>query len=93
MKSKFSIQEGDFEKTMFLSVGLRKNDVSFGHLPGLKTWISQYQLGQIVLCVVPSGSARIGVCIRLSLTIPVQRHKLTGTPRGPRQLAVQDYDR
>ena len=75
-------------KTMFLSVRTSKNDVSFGHPPGLKTWISHHQLGQIVLCVVPSSSARIGVCIQLSLAIPVQRRKMTGTSHGLRQLAV-----
>ena len=84
---------GGLRKTMFLSVRTSKNDVSFGDPPGLKTWISHHQLGQIVLCVVPSSSALIGVCIRLSLTIPVLRHKMTGTSHGLRQLAVQDYDR
>ena len=87
------------QKTMFLSVRLQKtmflsvNDVSFSHPPGLKNWISQHPLGQVVSAVVPSSSALIGVCIRLSLTIPVLRHKMTGTSRGLRQLAVQDYDR
>ena len=66
-----------------------------GHLhpPGLKNWISHHPLGQVMSAVLLSSSARIGVCIRLSLAIPIQRHKMTGTPRGLRQLAVQDYDR
>ena len=40
---------------MFLSVGTSKNDVSFSHAPGLKTWISHHPLVQIVSDVVPSA--------------------------------------
>ena len=39
--------------------------------------------------VLPSSSARIGVRIQLSLAFQVQRRKMTGTPRGLHQLAVQ----
>ena len=48
--------------------------------PGCKNWISRHPLGQIGSDVVPSSSAHIGVWTRLSLTIPVQRHKMTGPP-------------
>ena len=76
------------QKTRFLWVRTSKSEISLGHPPGLKNWISHHPLGQGMSAVVPSSSARIGVCMQLSLTIRVERHKMTGTPRGLRQPAV-----
>ena len=68
--------------------GTSKNEISLGHPPGLKNWIWHHAVGQIVSDVMPSCSDRIGVCTQLLLSIPVERCKMTGTPRGPRQPAV-----
>ena len=76
------------QKTRFLWVRTSKNEISLGHPPGLKNWIWRHAVGQIVSDVMPSCSDRIGVCTQLLLSIPVERCKMTGTPRGPRQPAV-----
>ena len=98
VKSNLSIQEGDtkkrdffgsgHQKTRFLWVRTPKNEISLGHPPGLKNWIWHHAVGQIVSDVMPSCSDRIGVCTQLLLSIPVERCKMTGTPRGLRQPAV-----
>ena len=84
VKSNFSIQEGDTKKRDFFGSETPKNEISLGHPPGLKNWIWHHAVGQIVSDVMPSCSGRFGVCTQLSLSIPVERCKMTGTPRGLR---------